>query len=127
MPVNKTITLTDEERADVRHAMTEAKLPSDPKDSTFETEDAYLARIDRDGSEVTDSTLRSFREARYKANRDALAQAADELLKAGLDAGQMVGRALRFAVASSEVQAKVDELLAPFAEAAAAAQVAISG
>src|ERR1700745_1551778 len=67
-PVSKTITLTPEERKDVRHAMTEAGLPSGSKAEGYETEDAYLTRIDQPGAEVTDSTLLSFREARYKAN-----------------------------------------------------------
>ena len=111
MPVSKTIFLTAEERKDVRHAMTEAGLPSDPKAEEYETEDAYLARIDQPGSEVTDSTLLSFSEARYKANRDAMTGAADALLDAGLPAEKIGALALGYASASKTTREKVDALL----------------
>jgi hypothetical protein len=71
MPFNKTLSLTDEERADVRFAMTQAGLPADAKDGKFETEEAYLARLEESGSEVTNATLKSYREARDRADAEA--------------------------------------------------------
>lgn len=64
------------------------------------------------------SAVESYVEGDKQANRDALRDAADALFQAGQDPAQMVGRALRFAVSTPEVQAQVDQLLAPFAEAA---------
>jgi hypothetical protein len=95
----------------VRRAMTEAGRPGDSAAEGYETEDAYLARIDQPGAEVTDSTLKSFSEARYKANRDAMSGAADALLDAGLPAEKIEALARGYATASKRTRGKVDALL----------------
>lgn len=88
---------------------------------TEETAVEYLNRI---GAGV--SAVDSYVEADKAAYRDALTGAAAGLFEAGLDAEEMLGRALKFAVATTTVQRQVDELLAPFAEAAATAQASFS-
>jgi hypothetical protein len=70
------------------------------------------------------SAVDSYVEEDKAQNRAALTAAADALFDAGQDASRMVGLGLAFAAATPEVQAQVDELLAPFAEAAA--QVTLS-
>jgi hypothetical protein len=86
MPFNKTLSLTDDERLDVRFAMTQAELTTDAKDEKYETEEAYLSRLEESGSEVTNATLKSYHDARDRADAEAFTPfftKARELSRAG--------------------------------------------